>query len=225
RARREEFDDLDRGTVKMITCVAFGRSDGLASVQCNGVAKPSAWKARDGRLWFPTIRGVVAVEPRIKTNENPPPVAIEEIFADGRKIQSQGGPSWTLDFAPKGKAPLAIPPGRGELEIHYTALSFQAPGKNRFKYLLEGVDSDWIDAGARRGAYYNHLGPGNYRFRVMACNNDGVWNESGASVVLVFQPWRSCSRVAIAPEWLGSALWNSSEFRSRVTCTMMLGPG
>ena len=83
---------------------------------------------------------------------------------------------------------LRLPPGRGELEIHYAALSFHAPEKNRFKYMLEGVDSGWLDAGADRAARYNNLAPGNYRFRLQACNNDGVWNEAGATLSLIFLP-------------------------------------
>jgi len=83
---------------------------------------------------------------------------------------------------------IRIPPGRGELEIRYTALSFQAPEKNRFKYRLEDMDAGWNDAGTRRAAYYNHIAPGHYRFRVMACNNDGVWNEEGATLGLIFLP-------------------------------------
>ncbi|HZQ48128.1 MAG TPA: triple tyrosine motif-containing protein, partial [Verrucomicrobiae bacterium] len=78
--------------------------------------------------------------------------------------------------------------GRGELEFHYTALSLSAPEKNRFAYKLEGFDHEWIDAGLRRTAYYQNIYPGHYRFRVIACNNDGVWSEAGASLALVLLP-------------------------------------
>jgi len=83
---------------------------------------------------------------------------------------------------------LFIPPGRGELEFKYTALSYTAPEKNRFKYRLEGLDADWVDAGNRRAAFYNNTPPGDYTFRVIACNNDGVWNTIGSSVKLTLHP-------------------------------------
>ena len=185
RINKKSLDDFDRGKIGIIRCISYGKNDGMVSAQCNGVSKPAGWKSRDGRLWFPTTKGVVVADPSIKVNDMPPPVVIEEVMAD-KKIQSQTpGGSSTLDFRHR---PLDIEPGRGELEFHYTALSFSAPEKNRFKYKLEGADSEWMDAGTRRIAYYNNLYPGNYRFRVIACNNDGVWNETGASLALVLLP-------------------------------------
>jgi len=179
RVARKELDDLDRGTIKVATGTAFNKADGLLSVQCNGVAKPGGWKGRDGRLWFPTIRGVVAVDSRIKTNEKPPPVSVEQVLAD-RKAVPRSGASSSNEWR--------VPPGRGDLEIHYTALSLQAPEKNHFKYMLESVDSTWNDVGPVRTARYNHLLPGSYRFRVSACNNDGIWNDTGATVAFVLLP-------------------------------------
>lgn len=180
RIKKAELDQLDRKTIEIVNCAVFGKADGLVSVQCNGVAKPSGWKARDGRLWFPTIRGVVAVEPRIKTNHKPPPVVIEAALADQRSL------SW--DAAKSPEPTLTIAPGRGELEVRYTALSLQAPERNHFKYRLEGVDPDWNDAGVSRVARYFNIEPGRYRFQVIACNNDGVWNPTGAAMAFVFEP-------------------------------------
>jgi ligand-binding sensor domain-containing protein/two-component sensor histidine kinase len=181
RVSKWQLDDLGRGARPAVTCTAFGRADGLPTIQCNGVAKPAGWKGRDGHLWFATIGGVVAAEPGIKTNERLPPVLVEEVVADGRSLQ-------TNTLAASDSPRLTVPPGRGAIEIHYTALSFQAPEKNRFKYKLEGIDPDWIDAGARRSVSYNNIAPGSYRFRVVACNNDGVWNETGATLSLIFAP-------------------------------------
>ncbi len=79
-------------------------------------------------------------------------------------------------------------PGRGEFEFHYAALSLSAAEKNRFKYKLEGIDTDWINADTRRLAHYNNLYPGHYQFRVLGCNDHGVWNERGAVVAFVLQP-------------------------------------
>jgi ligand-binding sensor domain-containing protein/signal transduction histidine kinase len=185
RVAKKELENFVSDRSAPLACQSFGKADGMLSTEGNGVAKPSACKTRDGRIWFATSQGLVSAEPDIQINRLAPPVLIEEIMADKNarpksKTQSQPELAATVDS-------VTVPPGRGELEIHYTALSFQAPEKNRFKYKLEGSDSDWIEAGARRVAYYNNLDPGSYRFRVLACNNDGIWNEKGASLALVLQ--------------------------------------
>lgn len=208
RISRRQFDDFDAGTIRHLNCTAFGREDGMATVQCNGVAKPAGWKSSDGRLWFATIRGVVAIEPRIKTNEQQPPVQIEEILADRQPLRPAR--------AGAGMTRLDVPASTREIEIHFTALSFQAPEKNRFRYKLKNIDSDWVDAGPRRVANYYLIHPGSYRFEVAACNNDGVWNETGAAVELVVQPhywqtWPFKTAVVLTP-----ALILIAYFRSRV---------
>jgi hypothetical protein len=154
----------------------------MLSELCNGVAKPGAWKSRDGRLWFATSKGVCVTDPQALTNKDtsPPIVVLERILADKQPFPAQE----TLPVT----GPVRVPPGRGEMEFHYAALSFRAPERNRFKYQLEGVNTDWIDAGPRRTAYYHHIGPGTYRFRVIACGNNGIWNQTGAAVDLVLLP-------------------------------------
>ena len=180
RVSKKDLDDFDRGAVKIISSTGFGRADGMATVQCNGVAKPSGWKGKDGRLWFATIRGVVAVD-ATRSNEVPPPVVIDDVLVGHRTLAPEGSIT--------NGATLRIPPGRGALEIQYSALSYQAPEKNRFKYTIEGVDSGWIDAGTASSAFYNNIAAGKYSFRVIACNNDGVWNEKGATLSLIFLPY------------------------------------
>ncbi len=180
RVQKADLDRFDRGEIGTIPSASFGKSDGMSSVQCNGVSKPAGWKAKDGRLWFPTTRGVVVVDPgSIRENNTPPPVIIEEIISD--KI-GRGFPGNSASDT------LYLAPGRGELEFHYTVLSFRSPAKNRFKYKLDGVDLEWVDAGGRRAAYYNNLPPGQYRFSVKGCNSDGIWNDAGASVVVILRP-------------------------------------
>ena len=135
----------------------------------------------DGKLWFVTGEGVQVVDPRhLPFNKLPPPVRIEQITAD-HKIRWQN----LLSEAPSN---LRLPRLTRDLEIDYTALSLVAPEKVRFKYKLEGYDGDWQDAGNRRQAYYTNLSPTNYRFRVIACNNSGVWNEEGASLDFTIAP-------------------------------------
>lgn len=178
RVSKKNLDDLDQKKVALITSVVFDKADGLESVQCNGVGKPSGWKSHDGRLWFTTAKGLVVTDPNFEmsSNDRPPPVFIEELIADRKPLSLA-----------RGAKTLRIPPGHGDLEFHYTGLSFQAPEKTTFKYKLENVDRDWVEV-TRRVAYYNNLAPGNYKFLVKACNNDGVWNETGASVSLILEP-------------------------------------
>jgi ligand-binding sensor domain-containing protein/signal transduction histidine kinase len=182
RVHKNDFNRLDRKEISSIPCASYGKDDGMTSIICCNVAKPASWKARDGRLWFATTKGIVIADPAMKANGTPPPVVIEDILVDKKKIA-------------KEKDSLVIPPGRGEVEIHFSALSFAAPEKNRFKYKLDGIDSDWRDVGNRRFAYYNNLRPGRYRFEVMASNNDGVWNSLKAPLELMFQPhwWQTWS--------------------------------
>ncbi len=182
RVSKAELNDFDRGAVKVLSsCTGFGRADGLQTVQCNGVAKPSGWKGRDGRLWFATIRGAVAVDAN-KSNEGPPPVVIEDVLVGHKSLApADGNLTNGMTFR--------IPPGHGAVELQYTALSLQAPEKNRVKYTMDGVDSGWVDAGTTRSAFYNNVAAGTYRFHVIACNNDGVWNEKGATLSLIFLPY------------------------------------
>ncbi|MDB6025451.1 MAG: putative two-component system sensor kinase [Verrucomicrobiales bacterium] len=178
RVKKKDLDDFDRGKIETISCASYGHTDGMSSAQCNGVSKPAGWKGKDGRLWFPTTRGVVVVDPNsIAENDTPPQIVVENMIADKKDL--------TLS---RGANNLIIPPGKGDLEFHYTALSFRVPEKNRFKYKLEGVDSEWVDAGTRRVAYYNNLNPRAYTFRVIGCNNDGSWNQSGATLTFVLRP-------------------------------------
>jgi signal transduction histidine kinase len=185
RVRRRDLDALDQGQAKAFTSISYGKADGMAGTLCNGTAKPAGWKARDGRLWFCTTKGLVVVDPNIKVNERPPPVFIERVLADKKQVSA------AIGGAPGGQEPsarLTLRPGRGELEFDYAALDFQAPEQTRFKYLLEGVDADWLDAGTRRVAHYNNIYPGRYRFRVIAGNSDGVWNQAGAALTIVLRP-------------------------------------
>jgi ligand-binding sensor domain-containing protein/signal transduction histidine kinase len=188
RVSQRELNEVADGRGVGIANVAYGLQEGLVSTECNIIAQPSAWRGRDGRLWFATAKGLSVIDPKfnLKINETPPPVVIEEVLVD-KQVQ---GPTARVqrDRAASAPSTLNIPPGRGELEIHYTALSFTAPEKNRFKYKLEGLETDWVDAETRHAAFYNNVPPGDYTFRVIACNNDGVWNSAGSSLKLLLRP-------------------------------------
>jgi signal transduction histidine kinase len=173
RVAIQQLDAFFAGERRRVESTVFGRRDGMKSPECNG---PAGYEAPDGRLWFPTIQGVVSVDPRERYgNEVPPPVVIEAVRAGD-----------VLASAPVDG--LRVEPGIERLELHYTALSFAAPERMRFRYRLHGFDTDWIDAGTRRSAFYTNIPPGSYRFQVIASNDSGVWNEAGASLAVLLAP-------------------------------------
>jgi signal transduction histidine kinase/ligand-binding sensor domain-containing protein/ActR/RegA family two-component response regulator len=175
RVSKQALLDVAERRVKTITSVSFGGSDGLKSAEFNGNAQPAGIRAHDGTLWFPTINGVVAVNPdKLIVNRLAPPVVVERLVADGSPVALSDD--------------IRIPPGHGELEFRYTALSFVVPGGVRFKYRLKGFDRQWVDAGVRREAHYTNLPGGSYQFQVAAQNNDGVWNEEGSTVSIRLEP-------------------------------------
>jgi ligand-binding sensor domain-containing protein/signal transduction histidine kinase len=196
RVGKAELAQVAGGEITGVNSVRYGKTDGIVSSgQYLYVSQPAACRGRDGRLWFRTTQGAVVVDPdKITANNVPPPIVIDAILADNKKVfsnaqgQPAGRPDLPFSIPQLSAAPLRVPPGRGELEIHYQALSFRAPEKNRYRYKLEGFDSDWRDVGPRQSAYYNNLRPGDYRFRVIACNNNEVWNESGATAEFLLAP-------------------------------------
>src|SRR5689334_5821296 len=173
---KKELDEFAKGTIASIAPVAYGTADGMMTRECSGGGDPAGWRGSDGKLWFPTIKGVAMIDPeRLRTNSHAPPVVIEQIRIDEQS------------FAPSER--LELPAGTTRFDLDYTAPSFVAPEKVRFRYKLEGFDKDWIDSGTRRIAYYTNLRPGTYTFRVIASNNDGVWNQTGAAFSLYLKPY------------------------------------
>jgi signal transduction histidine kinase len=153
----------------------FGLLDGLTAELRGPLASPSAVQTTDGRIWFATTNGLAWINPnRIVRNTVPPPVSIESVIADGKKYYNS--------------TVLRLPPRTANLQIAYTATSLTVPERVRFRYKLEGQDEDWQEPGTRREAVYTNLDAGSYRFHVIACNNDGVWNEAGASLEFFVLP-------------------------------------
>jgi len=186
RVPRAELQAVIDGRKSQLAGQVFTLSDGLASVECRVGYQPTAVKGPDGSLWFATFRGVVMVNPKsLLLNTQPPALVIEDVLIDGEPSGMRGR------FVTSAAAPpstVTIRPGAKRLEIHYAGLSYTAPEKVRYRYMLEGLDQEWIDVGDRRVAYLQDLKPGNYRLRVKAANNDGVWNEAGAALVLAVRP-------------------------------------
>lgn len=184
KARKKDLDNFAEGKILKIPSISFGRPEGIKSTECNGPAQPAGLCAADGKLWFPTIRGAVVIDPdNIENNRKIPPVVIEEIHADGDIILPHNDTTDTRKTALNFKA------GIKRFEFKYTALSFTAPGRVRFKYKLEGFEKKWMDGGTDRRVSYTNIPPGDYTFRVTACNNDGLWNEQGAFLSFYLSPF------------------------------------
>jgi signal transduction histidine kinase/ligand-binding sensor domain-containing protein len=151
----------------------FDETDGVQSG--NADFSPGAKMGRDGRLWFATTKVAQMIDPaEVSAPETPPMVRIEQVTADRKVFAADPG--------------LTLPVRTRDMEIQYTALSFRVPQKIKFKYQLEGRDETWIEAGTRRAAFYTDLPPGRYRFRVIACNSEGIWNNEGASLSFDIPP-------------------------------------
>jgi signal transduction histidine kinase/ligand-binding sensor domain-containing protein len=173
RVARQDLNDLAEGRRASVEVGWYGMADGMKNREGNGGGQPSGSQTKDGRIWFPTLDGVVMVD----TNElrpSPPPVLIEEARADERLLDMNGE--------------TRIGPGAGKVEFAYTAFAYGNPSSLRFKVLLEGYDTDWVDAGERRQASYTNLPPGTYHFRVIARSNDGVWSEPSQAVTFQLEP-------------------------------------
>ncbi len=178
---KNELNDLAEGKLHRITYKSYNESDGMRINQCSGrLTQPAGGKTADGKLWFATAEGVVKLDPkRIIFNEVPPIVRIEQLIVDNRPI----------DLFQNQQA--VFSPGVKDFEFYYTALSFYAPEKIKFKYMLEGYDNEWREVGSRRTAYYTNIPYGDYRFRVIACNNSNIWNSEGASFDFRLKPYFS----------------------------------
>jgi ligand-binding sensor domain-containing protein/signal transduction histidine kinase len=191
RVGKAELNQFADGRQTRIQCVAYGRSDGLPALEYEGGCQPAGCRTRDGRLWFPSIRGLVVVDPAdVSTNTAAPPVHIERIIVDGKTTEAGAWQHKDVARMPartgslrsshrSGQTGLEVGPGARRLEFHYTGLNFSAPETLRFRHKLEGVDAEWVETGGQREASYNQLAHGSYTFRVQACNREGVWNQAG----------------------------------------------
>jgi signal transduction histidine kinase len=193
RVARSSLNDFARGEIKSVPVTTFGRSDGLPSLECSGGYQPSAWRGQDGRLWFTTVKGAVSVQPEeIRTNLLSPPVVIENIIIDGKmldataKAQEQTVPAGIVYDHENNY--LEVAPGKHQIEFRYTGLSLVSSDRVQFRYQLAGADAGWVEAGTRRSVQYPLLPAGIYRFRVIACNSDRIWNETGGTVTLKILP-------------------------------------
>jgi len=175
RIARPELDAWVADPKHKVHNTVYDVTDGVRLMVNTGGFGPNVSKAPDGRLWFANSDGVSVIDPHhLAFNKLPPPVHIEQVTADDKTYDARNG--------------LRLPPHVRYLAIDYTALSLVAPEKVRFRYKLEGEDRDWREAVNDRQVQYTNLPPRHYRFRVIAANNSGVWNEEGAALDFVIPP-------------------------------------
>lgn len=197
RIRLDELSAVADGKAETLRSLVFGRNEGLPNFQPNTSSFPNACNASDGRLWFATRSGLLLAQPnRLHDNPIPPPVVLERIAIDDHTVALYDGHSPLRIESGEGyvdlhhaNASLRVPPGNHKVEFDFAALSFSSPENVQFRYRLSDFDEKWIEAGGQRSARYPHLAPGHYQFQVIACNNAGVWNDTGVIINLTVSPF------------------------------------
>jgi ligand-binding sensor domain-containing protein/two-component sensor histidine kinase len=205
---KSELNEVADHKLSTVASTSYGTADGMKISECSSGGHPAAWKLADGTMWFATLKGIAAIDPEhLSRNTVPPPVAIDQILIDDQPVDDLGDGT---------SGPRIVAPGMRRFEFRYAGMSFIAPQKVRFRYRLDGFDHDWVDASTRRTAYYTNLTPGKYRFRVLACNNDGVWNESGVWLDFRLKPHLYQTIWFYLALILGLALLTYAIYRSRL---------
>jgi ligand-binding sensor domain-containing protein/signal transduction histidine kinase len=196
RVRKAALNDMAAGKTTFLHPRTFGVNDGMPVEECSSGFSPAGFKTRSGMICFSTVKGLVFLDPRRQeTNAAPPNVLLEEVLVDGQAQTPVAIPVGKTDWfaAELGEVlparAITIAPGGRELELHYTGISFGSPEKLRFRYKMEGLDSEWVEVGERRTAYYYRLAPGSYTFTVLACNADGVWSADTPLLSIKVQPY------------------------------------
>ncbi|MBI2510679.1 MAG: hypothetical protein HYV96_01755 [Opitutae bacterium] len=210
RVSKRELNDCADGKIREVHCLNYRRPDGLKSLICSSSQQAQDCKTADGSLVFSSDQDLALVDPKkVRLNTQVPPVVIEEVRVGGRLVTGPGPIA----------APLRVGPGVGRIEIAYTGLSFAEPGLVRFKYRLEGLDPEWVQAGTERRAAYNAVPPGHYVFKVTAANNDNLWNTAGRSVAIVVLPhfwqtwWFRLSALILLLLATGAVVWFQARAR------------
>ena len=208
RVSKQELNDFADGKIPKLNSVSYDEKDGLLNAECNGGRLPAAIKAKDGKFWFPTMGGVVIIDPEAESvNPNPPPVVIENISIDRKPVD------WRA-------AQVELQPGQSNIAIEYTGLSLTKSEQIKFKYKLEGLEEKWIEAGTRRTVDYSYLPAGSYTFRLIAANANGVWNNEGTAVRIIVRPffyqtWWFIGLLAIAVTGLSWWMYHTRVSRLR----------
>ena len=217
RVSERDFDDVANGVVTRVSPIVYGRTEGMSGLQASFDYYPNALRSSDGqRLYFSMLTGLAEIQlDDVRLNQAAPPVCIERVSVDDRifadyennTATANGALNPPMESSTQGsKGELRFPPGSQRVNIEFTALSFAAPENVQFRYQLEGFDENWVDAGPSRIATYVRPPPGHYRFRVIACNSEGVWNEEGDGLAVTFEPY----------------VWQTRWFKSVVTLVTLV---
>ncbi len=173
RVSQKELDDFADGKIRSVTSIPF--STGQLRFECQSGVQPAACRTRDGRLWFSTTNGLVVVDPNhLVSNKIAPPVQISGVFVNGQRVDLGDD----VQFKPSER----------NIEIRYAGLSFVSPEKVSFRYILDGYEKSWTEAGSRREAFFTNLPPGHFRFKVEARNADGIWSAQPALLAFTIEP-------------------------------------
>ena len=187
RVAKKQLNSVATGALAGVACRAYDEADGLPTSECTVGSQPAALRTREGKLWFPTINGLVGIVPsELKQNSNRPPVLIESVLVEGREQLTNG-------LRAALPAEVVVPPNAERLEFQFTSLNLAAPERALFRYRLEGHESSLTEPRSSRVATFSKLSPGHYVFHVIAANEDGVWNEAGCSLAVRVLPpfWRT----------------------------------
>ena len=192
RVSKRDLNAVADGQSETFEALAYGKAEGLATLAGTGGFTPSGFRTAEGQLWFSTARGIAVVTPKsAKSNPVRPPVWIEDVIMDGQSVpitRPATPPSARTKSPPSARSLVTLQPGRRQMDVQFTGLSFTSPERVQFKYRLEGLDAGWTDAGTRRRVTYPFLPPGDYIFHVVACNSDGLWSEAGDTLAIVVLP-------------------------------------
>ena len=216
RISKNDLNRCANDPTNKLAALVLGKAEGLATLAGSSGFTPSGFRAPDGRLWFPTTRGIAVVNPRaVRTNEVPPSVWVEDVLVDGLRTEIQTRPGAS------GRRFVELKPGRRQLEINFTGISLTSPERVQFRYRLDRADANWTESASRGPVTYSFLPPGEYTFHVIACNSDGLWNEAGDALDIIVQPhfwqtwWFKTGVVAAGLAAVGGGVWLESRRRLR----------
>lgn len=197
KVRQQELEAVAEGGAERVRSIHYGHGEGVPNLQANFGFSPGALRSKDGRLWLPSRSGLAVVDPKpLRSGAGPPSVVLTQATVDGKAVAryesiTLGAGETHLERLGLEGRPMALrlPPDYRRFDVEFTALSFADPENIRFRYQLVGLDEGWLEAGTQRNATYSRLSAGQYRFRVRACNAEGVWSETGPSLAITVLPY------------------------------------
>jgi signal transduction histidine kinase/ligand-binding sensor domain-containing protein len=230
KVRQEELEAVADGAAPRVQSVYYGTGEGMAKSQSPFGPSSGALRSLDGRLWMPMFTALAIINPRNgRDNFAPPGVFVKRVRVDDRVAAEYGSLVSTKKVPDLSRSPMPLQllPAHRNVQFDFTALSFAAPQNICFQYCLEGLDHDWIDAGAQRQARYSRLPAGSYRFRVKACNSNGIWNNEGTALALIVAPfywqtwWFQTGMLIAFALLVASVVWYASFRRLRTQVRLL----